>query len=63
MKRSDLTEIFFEENKEFLSEFLNEEKDSYENPALWIHRTIEERPYSVDDFKRKEFHMDLIEKD
>lgn len=63
MKRSDLTKVYIEKNKERLKKFFNEEKGTSSNPALLIHETIEERPYSVNDFKRKEFHMDLIGKD
>ena len=61
MERHELSKQYREKTKELWKPFFNEEKDeSITNPALRIHETVEVRPYCVDDFKRKTFHMDLI---
>jgi hypothetical protein len=60
MNRNEITNAFFERNKGLLERITQDERNHGTNPALRIHEKIEARPYTKEDFIRKEFHMNLV---
>lgn len=57
----ELQEWFSPEVERYLDSILEQKKNSERNPALILHEEIEARPYSVDDFERQGFLVDLID--
>ncbi len=63
MNRAERTKAYFEENKERIERLLQSTQSNRLEVALMIQDKMEPRPYTREDFTRKEFHTNLVGKD